>query len=69
VWVSFDVRHDSGRDTNQTPPEHKSQLIDVLTCSDRWSKAVFHKLGSAKGCQGFRGTKTRIGGPKFVRTN
>jgi hypothetical protein len=43
-----------------------SRNIDVLTCSDRWSNAVFHKLSSAKGCQGFREIKTRIGGPTFV---
>ena len=66
VRPPFDVRHGSGRDTNQVT-QRKSQLTDVLTCSDRWSNAVFHKLSSAKGCQGFRETKTRNGGPTFVR--
>ena len=30
---------------------------------------MFLKLGAGKGCQGFRETKMRIGGPKFACTS
>jgi hypothetical protein len=50
--------------------EHIRQAqINSPIYDNNWPVPVFLKLRSAKGCQGFRETKMRNGGPKFVGRN
>jgi hypothetical protein len=50
--------------------EHIRQVqINSQIYNNNWPIPVFLKLGSAKGCQGFREKKMRNDGTKFVGRN